>query len=122
MGPHLPDDVLGIQPGTTQTGSFQFYPNQRKSFLRCPAAAQLPGWLEVILPAGDCLPMDLFGAMCSDLAGCGTAAVSPGNLVRIFADQSCVILTIRHFEQPPRAATTLRNSLVWPKLSDGLVC
>ena len=42
VGPHLPDDVLGIQPGTAQTGSFSGYPNPRKSFLCCPAAELLP--------------------------------------------------------------------------------
>ena len=42
-------------------------------------------------------------------------------LFEFFADQSRVILTIRHFLEPLRAATTPRNSLVWQKLSDGLV-
>ena len=42
-------------------------------------------------------------------------------LSEFFVDQSCVILAIWHFQEPPRAATTLRNSLVLLKLADGFV-
>ena len=38
-----------------------------------------------------------------------------------FLDQSCVTFAIWHFEELPRARTTQRNSLVWPKLSNGLL-
>ena len=49
----------------------------------------------------------------SDLAGWGIAAVSPDNVVRLLCGPVvCVILAIWHFQEPPRAATALRNSLV----------
>ena len=52
----------------------------------------------------------------------GIAAVSPDNFVRLlFGPVMCVILATWHFQEPPRAATTLRNSLVLLKLADGFV-
>ena len=58
----------------------------------------------------------------SDLAGWGIAAVSPDNFVRLlFGPVMCVILATWHFQEPPRAATTLRNSLVLLTLPDGFV-
>ena len=58
----------------------------------------------------------------SDLAGWGIAAVSPDNFVRLLCGPvMCVILATWHFQEPPRAATTLRNSLVLLTLPDGFV-
>ena len=70
VGPHLPDDVLVIQPGTTQTGSLQVTQSPRKSSLRLPNCRIITR-----LTGND----------------------SPMILSEFCVDQSCVILAIRHF-------------------------
>ena len=87
MGPHLSDEVLGIQPGTTQTGSLQATQHPRNSFVRLPncriitrlSGDDSPGrikWTALTWPAGKLLPSHLT------------------TLSEFFVDQSCVVLAI----------------------------
>ena len=78
----------------------------------------------MILPTGDFSPMEVLSVKWTALTWLA-GELLPSHLI-ILSDFSigpvmCVILAIWHFQEPPRAATTLRNSLVLLKLPDGFV-
>ena len=113
---------LEFSPGQLRQEAFQVTQTQEKvSYVaQLPNSYQMtgiasPGW-KVFTDGGCKRQMD--GTV---LAGWGIAAVSPDDFVRILCGPVvCDASPSGILRGHPRNATTRRNSLVWPKLSDGL--